>query len=502
MIWHMCQPRFFMPPDEGGGEGGDDDAGGGDEKEERSPVWEALFGKEEKDEEEKTPEQKREEALMSGRSVYNQRKQISLNDIPKADPDADAGEKKEEEKPAGDEKPKAGEGRAEEKKPDAPAATSTVKVKGFGQTDKTAQHTPAPVVKQEAQPEKKDPPAGGNADPEKDPFEDEMLPVERENLDLIRKAESIDPDKFKGLGKKFIDHAKKAAEYVAEKIKEDPDYDFSSDEKFKRLRESNPLDSKTGKAIERSILKDELRQEQKADLEEVKRKQHAIEQRPVIAQELNKAVERLPEILPDEVLAVLKEKGHEEAKKQFPLEYGAADEMAVGLRYAIERFLEISRGVRAFNPQEKLDQEIFSFLKREQEEFIAKAKPEELNRNGRPFILREKFNTLPPHERDKHWTLSNDDIIGILIDRQKEHLNNAITAEHQRLESMGYQRSGAAPAAPVIKKAEGGKPNKPQAKGKEPPKDEVPSASKTPAKAISDKESGDTQGALTKALYG
>lgn len=438
--------------------------GGSPPTEETNPLFSALF------DDSKSP-------VLEDDNPTPKTPPVSLNDIPLP-------EKKEDEPPPPAEKPK---DEGDKTKEVTPPAKKKVVVKLGDSTPPSDSSTPP--AKSSAPGNADTPPPADPPKPpaEDDPFVNNLLDEEKQRYDLAKKAEQLSPE-FKGLAKKYLDFAKEVDEYTKKKLAEDDEYDFQSDKTFKDLAKKNPLTPQLEKKIEREEIKAEILSESRREIEEVRRQQFVSEQKPQVDQMLEQFKESTIEMLPDYFAKAIEEEGLEVAKEKYPLEFDLADQHAAATNMAVREFLEVSRGLKPFDPANNLHQAIYGFISKESKLFLETAKPEELERDGKKFLPREDFAKLKPDERQKYWTLSNQQILKLVRMREKEALAKAIETEKERLKRYGVVPQPTQPKQPT-----------------QPPKrDHVPAAGRTviPPSGEPPNNDGDLKSPVAKMLFG
>lgn len=280
-----------------------------------------------------------------------------------------------------------------------------------------------------------------------DPFIKELLPQELERYELAKFASERD-ERYAGLHDKYLDFFKKQKEYLDKRDADgDPIEDFQHDEEYQNFVNRNgvQLDHSEVRRIEKEMLKDEIRKEQSAELEELKKAQRNAEIKPQVERSKNEFNSQLGEVLPDQIMSVIKEKGIEEAAKQNPFEYQIADEEIRRAQAMSGALIEISSGLTQYSESDAAQSELIKFIEQEQTSYIETGDTHD--EKGRPFMRRERFNSLPSDaERNKYWTWTNEDLLKLMKFRAGQSINARIDQHRQQMEAAGYIRQNSQPA--------------------------------------------------------
>lgn len=283
-------------------------------------------------------------------------------------------------------------------------------------------------------------------EPEEDPFLGELLPQERERYDLAKYASRKD-DRYAGLHDKYLDFFKKQKGYLDKRAEDgDPIDDFQNDEDYRDFvgRNGVNLDPADVRKIEKEMLKDEIRNEQSGELEELRKAQRDAEIKPQVEHSKNEFNSQLSEILPDEIMSVIKEHGIEEAAKQNPFEYQIADEEIRRAQAMSGALIDISAGLSQYSESDPAQSSLVGFIEHEQNAYIETG--DTRDSKGRPFMRRERFNSLPSdEERGKYWTWTNEDLFKLMKFRAGQAINTRIEHQRQQMDAAGYTRQTSKP---------------------------------------------------------
>ena len=325
-----------------------------------------------------------------------------------------------------------------------PAAPKRVKVRRAKE-----EAPPAPVVPAA-------PPAAAPAKaPERPADSDEgLLDEEKDKLRIARYAAKANP-KYAGHAEKLATFFRKNAEFTTKKLAEDPEYDFSeSNPEYKAFLNANrppPIPDHEQKAIEREMIKDEIRAETEQKLEAERTAQRNIELRKQHRVEANQFWKETVTIaMPDEIRAAWKEGGAAKAKELHPFEYNLLEGVSKSAADIIENFMAISSGAMQFDPKNEQHTGIAEFINTECSDF-AKNGGDDRVRDGKQFVSRTQFQRLPAEQRAGYWTFSNKELVDRAKFAVKLAIKQAIDGEYKRREEQGWVRKAATPAAAPAK---------------------------------------------------
>lgn len=295
---------------------------------------------------------------------------------------------------------------------------------------------------------------------------------QREEIDLARYAAKAMPDKYGNMAKKTVDYLKKVDDFIAAKQKEDPDWDPQQDESFSAFVQENRPSYQSGdrKKLQRSMIATEVRAEVESEikpkLERIDRTARIQELKPEVDKAVGSYQQAVAEafttddkspfhpIISKAIEGGMTDDAWKEAKK--------VDAMAVNIvRPIMERAVTMGKTVLdlvsgigqqvPFNPSLSVDHpnnvealkqaKLFSFIDTQENLFNQNGGNLKVA-NGRSFLPRRDFYKLSEAEQAKHWTLTPEDILGILRDDAVFQAKSALDAEIKRREEEGYARNG------------------------------------------------------------
>lgn len=358
-----------------------------------------------------------------------------------------------------------------EPKPGAPAATPApepekkVKVKKREAAPAPEpEPAPAPTPAPAATPE-----APKNPDAE---FEAGLLEEEQEQLALARYAEKSDPVKYKGYGARVTKYLKDHQDYL-QKHPEALQPGTEGAEAYKQwLDKANPaLPPREARRLEINMAAEKISEQKNREQDEKFAELHdenfRREAEPRIRQETDQFFNKLvEEAVPADFAKLAKEKGIEEAKKQFPMEYRVSAEILTETAGDVEMLKKITtpnprtgRMLQTFDRNNAQHARIYQFMKEQGDNFkngYPGETPQQMAarraaqvQNGKRFLTRDEYYTLKPEQRAPYWTFNIDQIIAMHGAAARDRIAARLKTEHEMREKEGWVRKPAA-AAPII----------------------------------------------------
>jgi hypothetical protein len=335
------------------------------------------------------------------------------------------------------------------------------------------------------------------------PAEDaDLLPEEREELELAAYAEKKDPSK-KGLAEKFRTFYKKQKEFIdkaaAKAAEEGEEYDPTTDPKFKQFLTANA--PKFAHAERQKTYRDMVTEQAKTDavkeaeaavapkLSELERKTRELEHRPVVNNRVNNFISETAQGMPEEIVSAFREHGNDLAKVEaaMPLEFKIVRETMTGAKALADELLSLNSGLVEFDPEKNSRHRYLNTFVREQAEVFERRGGDALVRNGKTFIQPEKWT---PEVAATHWTFDSEDVLRMLSKEAQRQVKTKISEEEARLKSLGFSRAPRHPA-----------PNSATAPSAIPPAEQPSSPRTTPAPLPGAAATGDTkESALHRVL--
>lgn len=320
-------------------------------------------------------------------------------------------------------------------------------------------------------------PKGTKPDDGPDPDED-LLPQEKEAVELAKFAEKDDPDSYKGFEKRMRQFIQKNRQYLERKQKDDPDYNPREDEEYQEwVKQENPMGSEDKKKIERRQIEnsayEKAREANRKEFDELKKNQQRVEKEPEIKQHVSSFEQELIDKMPQDVVEHLRE--HKDMQKtydEFPVEAEVITALTNDATRIADEFLRFSNGLTKWDPRNNKAHEFIGTFLKEQSDIFQKQGGDARVRNGKTFM--SPFEFKESEHGDKHWTFDDQDFLAMLQHNVAQEAERRIKAENDRLEKINKarERRGAAK-----KKPSGGN-DKPSGKDTDPEK--TPDGGKKP----------------------
>lgn len=290
------------------------------------------------------------------------------------------------------------------------------------------------------------PPPAPPPDPEKNGKVDEeyFKTLTLEEQDEIQLAQFADTKAKPGILAQTIEYFKKVDKF----IEEHPDLTPESEEFTNFTKANKPQWSNSERRkIERQMISEEAARaaEEKfaPAMQETSRKVLELETRPYIEQsvaEVEEAIQQKREgtdLVPveKEVVAAIREKGYDAALEEFPVEAPIVQ----GTLNATRAWLELSRGLVPFDPNNGTHQWLAGFIAQEGHNIANGPKELRVDKTGRtflPFNQMLELQRTKPEEAAKHWTFDEGMVKEMLANRAVLQVNHEI----KRLEKSGFKR--------------------------------------------------------------
>lgn len=298
--------------------------------------------------------------------------------------------------------------------------------------------------------------------PEGDPYEENLLPEQVEELELARYIETKD-DARKGYGKKLLEFYKALDKWVT-----DPDNDADPDSpEFERFVKDNKpsLPASDRRKFERQMIRDEARQDTLKEIEEREKRMEerlrAIENEPKVEKAVTEfskstaeyAINNASEDLKP-VMESVTEKGWESAAEEYPVQVEVLKRATDDATSVATEFLRITNGITRYDEANPYHKFALDFVN-EQGEIFRKQGGEAQIQEGKSFLPRGEFHdavSKDPSAADRHWTFSNANILHMLSAYSYQRAENAITEIQKNAERLGYSKNAQPKNAEPAKK--------------------------------------------------
>ena len=158
------------------------------------------------------------------------------------------------------------------------------------------------------------------------------------------------------------------------------------------------------------------------------------------------------EAIADEATKQYLAKGVDALKEADPVAFEVLDTTVAQLQEQVVELHHIVKRPRYFNPANPVHNSLAAFTGR-QEQLIAQLPPAQQVFEGRAFATREQLAAMSPSDRNRYWSLTEQDVVHMLTQSATARANSAIAAERQRLETMaakyGFVKGPASKATPA-----------------------------------------------------
>ena len=290
------------------------------------------------------------------------------------------------------------------------------------------------------------------SDEDEEEVDPDLLPAEQEVYKMARYA-SRNMTEHQGLDKKFKDFFAKSKSYLDKRIEDDPHFDLEDDHEYGEFMDKNrPKVSQTElKKIEKTMWIDEAKREARKELVPEQEKLRKEIERSKKAPHVNHAKNSFRQMSQKVVIpSELNEKfsqpnGIQEYQKENPLEFKIIEQATGELLSAGDTLTDILMSNVDLDTSNPVHKSLLEWVNTEQDSFINSGQTEQ---DGKLFMRRERFFTLPANKQSEYYTWSDDDLLKILALRSKEKVSAQL--EHQRkiLEESGYVKANQGTAQP------------------------------------------------------
>ena len=296
-------------------------------------------------------------------------------------------------------------------------------------------------------------------------IEDSLNEDELQMLEDSRDLEKLNGQKHGGLGKKTENYLrekqKRLAELKADGVDPETDTEFQQWEKLNQPT----VTRRDYEQLRTHRVKEELRKEPNAELEEVKHQLFERDERPKIKKEVDDVYSELARTaLPDEVNAeyarLSKEHGATKAwqmvEQSHKLEVEVTENVMNAAVSDVQLFKSLTRKGPTGRALVQFDDKNPDHLRISQmvadtcQAFKEAGGPRQIQ-DGKWFVTRDEWNALPLEQRRNFWTFTDGDLIRVAMGGVKPVIMKSIEAKRKSLEALGFTRAprAAAPAAPA-----------------------------------------------------
>ena len=290
--------------------------------------------------------------------------------------------------------------------------------------------------------------------PQEDPFVNELLPEEKQHLEVVRRVAKRTGN---GEDARLVDFFKKNKDYIEKRLQDEPDIDLSDDPDYQSFvaRNRPDISSQDLREAEMDMVAERA---ERAAYQKLAPRIAAQEREAAVAKilpEVNarkeKATAAVSSIIPEDIAKSIQESGAENVQKTMPFEYEIIDTAVTNAATYAQKLIDVTSGVERYDPQNQVHAELSDWIRQEEEVFIQTGQTKD--QSGRPFMRRERWLSLPQQQRDKYWTWGEDQLIQIMYARAKESMDQALQQHRDKMSAYGQapqpqQQTQVQPPAP------------------------------------------------------
>jgi len=254
---------------------------------------------------------------------------------------------------------------------------------------------------------------------------DDYLPEQREEIELARYAEQVDPKKYKGMANDLQKFYTDLDEYVDNNDDPDRTFDENDEEFINWIQRNKPsLNASEQRKLERQMIKDQAISEAKSEFEkkqsELEDKIRKVEDRPKAEKEFTKYESLLDGDKPEEDGL---------AESIYIQEMDTAKKVG-------KEYLDLFYGLKTFEQEDPLHSWIIDFVTQQSDAF-QKHGGEHLTRDQKAFVPPADYANADPN---KHWTFTSSDIMEIMGNYFSTRAKDSVKNEEDRLNKLGFTR--------------------------------------------------------------
>jgi hypothetical protein len=246
----------------------------------------------------------------------------------------------------------------------------------------------------------------------------------------------------------FLDYFKKSKEYVDKRLADDPFVELGDDDEYRKFIEQNrpKFTPQEAKKVEQEmfIAKAEERalEKMRPEVERLRREQELAQKKPVVAKKKSVFRAQSQNIIPEDFRKKLEGGGDEAVKKlqeSNPLEFQVMDQISSNLLSLADTFVDVTSGTIDYDESNTVHKQLLEWVQKEQDTYVEGG---DTKKDGKTFMRRERFFTLPEDKRTEYFTWSDDDLLGIMTWRAKQQLDAMLAHQKQVLAQAGYVKGG------------------------------------------------------------
>jgi len=269
--------------------------------------------------------------------------------------------------------------------------------------------------------------------------------------EIFSQMEKSNPDKYKGISKKFADFVESSKEYQKEWMAKNPDDEFDpeSDEHAAFYEKHEPKYTqkdfkKAEKRVDMADVLGEVEQKYQEKIEELEDKlSRRTESQPQARETAESAIKEMVAQVSPEMEKIIDEKGLEEAEKADPLVYDKISQAAETIStmvYEIEQNKSRS-GIFTPNSRNETHKYVSDFIKG-REQYVKSLPTSSQTWNGKSFATNSEFNRMSNADKERHWTIDSTLLKNELVKEISQTVNADIEQSRKMLERYGVPNAG------------------------------------------------------------
>ena len=269
--------------------------------------------------------------------------------------------------------------------------------------------------------------------------------------EIFNQMEKSNPDKYKGISKKFAEFVDSSKQYQQDWMAKNPDEDFDPESEehaaFYERYEPKYTQKDFKKAEKRVDMADvlgEVEQKYQNKIEELEDKlSRRTESQPKARETAETAIKEMVAQVSPEMEKVIDEKGLEEAEKTDPLVFDKISQAAETIStmvYEIEQNKSRS-GTFTPNSRNETHKYVSDFIKG-REQYVKSLPASSQTWNGKSFATNSEFNRMSNADKERHWTIDSTLLKNELVKEISQNVNAEIEQSRKMLERYGVPSAG------------------------------------------------------------
>lgn len=290
-------------------------------------------------------------------------------------------------------------------------------------------------------------------------WESNLVDEEKQLIEDAKEAEKHLPTR-KGLTdqiKKFVKENQKYLDKHPE-IESDPDEKAAYDSWLKKNRPS--LSETEQRTVSENRIAARVAQPFEAKTAKLEHELFIRDQEPIIRQQKEKIVSELnSSAMPTDIMEFAQKHGVETARREFADELNVVNIIVNTASSDYEELVRLATvnpgngrplatpAIDPSDPKSVQHTRLATIIEKVNDDFKSSAKEKELLRDGKWFVTRAEWNSLPANARGQYWTLTNKEIATRMLDWVKPAVGQAIKQNQEAMAARGYERRKFVPPA-------------------------------------------------------